>query len=478
MKKTFISFLMVFILLGNICVYASDFAGVYEGWYYANQGQTGLTLTVEEDGTGVFEFYSMPGNSNSQSGKYTTKLTEENGQIIISGDKWINQPSTYNFVTLKGAYSDGVYFGKVDGNSSWDFVLNKNNDKYQNIADSVFNNHKYELIDEGLSWSEAKALCEEKGGYLAVITSREENDYITGLVKKGSKNGYWLGGEVIDGELCWITNEKVGYTNWDVDQPDNSNSAENKLMMFNGNNVNVDNSIMYSWNDLGNGGDNYTYHTSKMGYVCEWNSWSEAAKWSTPALQKAAENNLIPDVLVGKDMTAPITRGEFAAVAVNLFEAMTNGRAVMSSECNFDDIAYNENRNYILKAYNIGAVAGYDENTFGPDDLLQREQLAAMLCRVYKRSAWPEWTIATDNEYTLNYSGISKFDDDALISNYAKPSVYFLVKNNVLSGVGNNKFAPKNSTPEEDAILYANATREQAIVMSLKSFENLEIQGK
>ena len=173
-------------------------------------------------------------------------------------------------------------------------------------------------------------------------------------------------------------------------------------------------------------------------------------------------------------MTQPITRGEFAAVSVKLFEAMTGGRAVMSSECGFTDIMDNENRNYILKAYNIGAVNGVSDTEYAPDELLQREQLAAMLCRVYKKSEWPDWTLETDENYTINYSGVQKFADDELISDYAKPSVYFMVKYGVLSGVGDNKFAPKNSTPAEEAEGYANATREQAIAMSLRSFENLQ----
>ena len=34
--------------------------------------------------------------------------------------------------------------------------------------------HRYELAVEDLTWSQARRACEEKGGYLAVLTSREE----------------------------------------------------------------------------------------------------------------------------------------------------------------------------------------------------------------------------------------------------------------------------------------------------------------
>ena len=64
MKKIACLFFAAFFLFATclVCTAASDevttFAGTYEGWYYANQGQTGLTLTVNEDGTGIFEFYN------------------------------------------------------------------------------------------------------------------------------------------------------------------------------------------------------------------------------------------------------------------------------------------------------------------------------------------------------------------------------------------------------------------------------------
>lgn len=260
----------------------------------------------------------------------------------------------------------------------------------------------------------------------------------------------------------WVTGEDVTYTNWGTQQPDNKFGNQNYAVIVNGNRKGSD---KYQWDDNSDG---------ERAYICEWDTWKDAAQWSTPELKRAAENNLIPDVLVGKDMTKIISRGEFAAVAVQLFEQMTDGKAVMSSECEFKDISNDANRNYILKAYNIGAVTGFTNTVYGPNEPITREQLATMLCRVYKKSEWPNWTIATDDDYTINYSGVEKFADDTDISDYAKPSVYFLVKYGVLSGIGDNKFAPRNVNSVQEAEQYANATREQAIVMSLRSFENLK----
>lgn len=464
-------------------VFATDVTvldGTWEGWYYANQGQTGLTLTIK-NGEGVFEFYNMPGKSNAKDGSYTVQATKTDKGYRIDGVEWIERPSTYSFVYLEGALSGESFKGLVNGTSSWDFVLTKNNENYQQISDSVFNNHKYEVFEDGMTWTEAKAACEEKGGYLATITSEEEQRFIERLISEGNKNGYWLGGyaENSDDGFKWLTNEEMRFTNWGDTQPDfamQNGQPEDKMMIYKTDYMSGNG--FGQWNDIinegANGSNGISFKPNALGYVCEWETWTESAEWASPELERAAENGLIPDVLVSKDMTKPITRGEFAAVCVQLFEKMTDGKAVMSSNCSFMDIGLNENRNYILKAYNIGAVLGMSETEYAPDALLTREQLATMLTRVYKRCEWPDWTIETDNNFTINYSGVKKFDDDSDISDYAKPSVYFMVKYNVISGVGDNKFAPKNTTPIQEAEMYANATREQAIIMSLRSFEHLK----
>lgn len=485
MKRIVTSLVLTALLLISLLP-ISSFAldkmdGTYEGWYYANQGQTGLTLTLA-DGEGVFEFYNMPGKSNAKNGSYTVKAVKTDKGYRIDGVEWIDRPSTYSFVYLEGALTGDSFEGLVNGNSSWQFVLKKNNENYQQISDSVFNNHKYEICDEGLTWHEAKAKCEEMGGHLVTITSEEEQAHIEKLLKSGNKKQYWLGATSESGSFEWVTGEEFSYKNWDSGEPNGNkrNDGENELYVhiYNTANPKIYSSKRFCWNDMffdnTYPGEENNFSMEHIGYICEWDTWTNSAQWSTPELKKAAENGLIPDVLVAKDMTKPITRGEFAAVCVQLFEKMTDGKAVMSSNCSFNDIALNENRNYILKAYNIGAVLGMSDTEYSPDLLLTREQLATMLTRVYKRCQWPDWTIATDDSYTINYSGVQKFADDADISDYAKPSVYFMVKYNVISGVGNNKFAPKNTTPIQEAEMYANATREQAIIMSLRSFENLK----
>ena len=186
--------------------------------------------------------------------------------------------------------------------------------------------------------------------------------------------------------------------------------------------------------------------------------------------EKAAQYGLIPDSLKGADWTKPITRAEFAAVSVKLYENLADIKATPVAVNPFTDTKDAE----ILKAVNIGVTNGTSETKFGPNDLLNREQAATMLTRALKTAYIPGWTLKTDGDFTLSFTMPDKFADDAKISDWAKPSVYFMVTNKIINGMGDNMFGPKNVTEREVAMGYANATREQALAIAVRIVENLK----
>ncbi len=99
--------------------------GTYKGWYVANQGKTGVTLEILTPETGIFTFYNLPGQTNAQSGSYSVNVTYENGVVTVSGNEWLDKPSTYSFVTFTGTLSadSRTFSGKV--NNSWDFEVTR-----------------------------------------------------------------------------------------------------------------------------------------------------------------------------------------------------------------------------------------------------------------------------------------------------------------------------------------------------------------
>ncbi len=214
---------------------------------------------------------------------------------------------------------------------------------------------------------------------------------------------------------------------------------------------------------------------SRYGSNAAWRVWNgkrilETSEWATEEIQTAYQMGVVPDCLVGVDLSQSITRAEFAAVSVRAYELLANTKALPVVNNPFTDTTDVD----VLKAYNAGITTGVSETEFEPDTLLNREQAATMLTRVFKRATLDGWTIATDKDFALTYDKPDVFADDADISDWAKDSVYFMVANGIINGVGDNKFAPKNITTEEEATGYANATREQALIIAVRLVENLK----
>jgi hypothetical protein len=194
--------------------------------------------------------------------------------------------------------------------------------------------------------------------------------------------------------------------------------------------------------------------------------------WASEEIEKAAKYGLIPDCLKGADLTKPITRREFAAVSVKVYEALADIKATPVAVNPFTDTKDAE----VLKAYNVGITNGKstDGKLFMPDDILNRQEAATMLTRVQKKIAFDGWTLADDSKFTLKYDKPALFADDSKIDGWAKDSVYFMAANKIITGFEDRTFRPKNTTSAEEAVSYATATRQQALIIAARMIENLK----
>lgn len=201
----------------------------------------------------------------------------------------------------------------------------------------------------------------------------------------------------------------------------------------------------------------------------DWSDWFEDEAMGDEVNQEIFES-LIPPELTNKDLTKDITRAEFCAVAVRLYEQMSG---IVLNAAELESPFTDTSSDAVKKAYAIGITNGISATSFAPYTYISREQMATMLTRVYKALNLPGWTLATDSQFVLDYSDVKPFADDQYISGYAKPSVYFMVKNGVIKGTSETTFSPRNLTPYEEAIGYANASREQALIMAVRMFQKL-----
>lgn len=186
--------------------------------------------------------------------------------------------------------------------------------------------------------------------------------------------------------------------------------------------------------------------------------YKKASDWAKSELQKASDLGLIPSILKGADMTKPITREEFAELAVVLYERVTDKKSQPVSPNPFTDTANQQ----ILKAYNLGITSGTSQTTFSPKVLINREQCAAMLFRAIK-------AIHPQGDY--NVAGVKDFPDQKHISSWAVEATKYMNKVGIITGDAKGNFMPKATTPAQEAAGYGMATREQAIALSLRTHD-------
>lgn len=190
-------------------------------------------------------------------------------------------------------------------------------------------------------------------------------------------------------------------------------------------------------------------------------AYSAASSWATPELDKADKYGLIPDILKGADMTKPITREEFAELAVLLYEKASGKTAWPVSPNPFTDTSNPR----ILKAFATGITAGTSATTFSPNVLINREQCATMLYRTIK-------AIAPNADYSV--AGVADFPDQKHISSWAVEGTKYMFKLGIIKGDASGSFMPKATTTAQQAANYGMATREAAVLMTVRTYDSMD----
>jgi hypothetical protein len=141
------------------------------------------------------------------------------------------------------------------------------------------NGHTYQVIvAQGVTWDEARDLAEQRGGYLATITSAVEDEVVFDLIEQGLGcrsdcpfgGCAWNGGfQAPDGPeptegWSWVTGEPFsGYQAWADVEPNDSGGGEDVLEMCLSGGGTSGSETRY-WNDV--------RATDPQGYVVEWDA--------------------------------------------------------------------------------------------------------------------------------------------------------------------------------------------------------------
>ncbi len=180
-------------------------------------------------------------------------------------------------------------------------------------------------------------------------------------------------------------------------------------------------------------------------------AWENCSAWAVTYMKNAYGMNIVPDSLDGVDLTKPIDRAEAAGVAVKLFEALSGNKNYnYIRQSPFKDTEETD----VLKAYTLGLVKGTSDDRFSPDQPLTREQAATMLgrvCELVMHQRISDGTKLADG-FNLNFA------DNTEIHDWRKNYICFFVRNNIINGVGNNRFAPADPMTREAELKISSET--------------------
>jgi hypothetical protein len=121
-----------------------------------------------------------------------------------------------------------------------------------------FEGHHYLIFDEveDLTWAKGKQKCESLGATLAVITTKEEAEFIAQLI-----DGRYLFLGATDaaeeGTWEWVDGSAWGFTSWMSGQPNDYGGSEDYLATYDDG----------EWVDVEEEGAGFWMPT---GYLCEW----------------------------------------------------------------------------------------------------------------------------------------------------------------------------------------------------------------
>ena len=185
------------------------------------------------------------------------------GAVLACNDDTCNLQSQVQFSATAGQtyiVRVGVYPGSTGGTGTFTIGVVPPLATLA-TATNPANGHTYHLLDYS-TWTAAENRAIELGGHLTTVDDQAEHDWITANFHnfQGVDIDLWIGfnDAQTEGAWVWADGSAVGFTNWDLGEPNNAGAGEDYACMRK-NNANA------LWNDLP---DNPTgFHNQVHGVV-------------------------------------------------------------------------------------------------------------------------------------------------------------------------------------------------------------------
>lgn len=122
--------------------------------------------------------------------------------------------------------------------------------------------HHFELVQQAVTWEEAKQYCESNGGYLAVIHNDDEYQQVLDTIGSSDVHVCWLGGYRDGDSWQWVDGDDFSWSSWASGEPNNDGGTENCLALL----KNKDD--QWGWYDVPNDVSSF-YKASYLGFIME-----------------------------------------------------------------------------------------------------------------------------------------------------------------------------------------------------------------
>jgi len=167
---------------------------------------------------------------------------------------------------------------------------------------------------------------------------------------------------------------------------------------------------------------------------------NDCSEWSADYIVQAKDLGLLEDV-TDISYKEPITREKFCEILFNMYSKSISIENPKTWNIGMYPIFEDCNNEKVVTLYLEDIIKGKGDKIFAPNDYLTREEAATILIRyVNKFMPMPV------HEVYFEYDDISE------VSEWASDSVQIISNLGIMEGVGDNKFAPKDTYTAEQAI--------------------------
>lgn len=171
----------------------------------------------------------------------------------------------------------------------------------------------------------------------------------------------------------------------------------------------------------------------------------DGVKWAKDAITNLSNKGIINGKEAGKFYPNDnVTRAEFITMIIKAFVGVDEDAVCEFTDLTADDWSYQ----YVATGYSKGIVNGLDDNSFGKNTNITREDMATILYRALSFTKAVPLIDKVENN----------IPDFETISSYAQNSVLMLSEMGIVNGMEDGSFVPKkNATRAEAAVIINNA---------------------